>query len=63
MSLAYFENCDKAFCLDSYSIAVTSPETLPDWISVSGAEFTVISGSPLDVPISTDVTISVDIAG
>ena len=63
MSLTYFENGDKAFCLDSYSITVTSPEPLPDWISVNNAEFTVTSGSPFDVPISTDVTISVEIAG
>ena len=45
MSLAYFLEDGTSFCADEYTVTVTSPETLPSWISFSGGVFTVTSDS------------------
>ena len=62
MSIAYFDE-DGSYCIDSYSISVTSPDPLPDWITFDGASFTVTSRFSIDAPVTQDVTISVDIDG
>ena len=58
MSKAYFEEDGSTFCLNSYSIMVDSPVTLPDWISLDGLEFTVTSDSPLDEEVSETIQLT-----
>ena len=63
MSTAYFEMDGNSYCLGNYTVSVTDPDPLPEWITFDGASFTVTSDSVIDEPVTQDVTISVTISG